>query len=99
MNTIQRHAVYCITDERVLVFILTSQPRIKAVGLSSLADFDVDEISANCGNVYIGKKEPSSLRRSRTDTLTFPGDNEQPLRPFVLYNVEDPYKIAALLRS
>ena len=93
--TIERNIVYCITNKRAAVLLLKNQSKIKYADYKDVPGFDVDMISYNVGNVYIGSKAPNSLRRSRSDTLTFPGEGDELVRPLVFYNVENPDDIAA----
>ena len=96
--TIQRYAVFCITNTRAIVFLLKSQIQVKHAIYKDISKFDIDMISSNCGNVYIGSKAHNSLRKSRGDTLTFPDEGNQPERPLVFYNVENPDKIVSFFK-
>ena len=98
MFTIQQNTVFCITNTRVIVFLLKSQIKVKYVFYKEVAEFDIDMLSDKCGNIYIGSRAPNSLRMSRFDNLTFPGEGDQPVRPLVLYNIESPYKVVEFLK-
>ena len=94
--TIQNKIAYCITDERVIIAQLSSSAKLKYIDYKDVTEFEIDMLTPVCGNIYIGKKAANSLRRSRSDTLTF---NGEPLeRPLVLYNVENPYDVATNFR-
>ena len=96
--TIQRYTVFCITNTRAIVFLLKSQIQVKHAVYKDVTEFDIDMISSDCGNIYIGSKAPNSLRRSRGDTLVFPDESNQPARPLVFYNIENPDKIITFFK-
>ena len=83
---------------RAIVFLLSSQVKIKHAVYDSSTEFDIDMITLESGNIYIGPKAPNSLSRSRFDTLMFPGEGDQPARPLAFYNVENPEKIVAFFK-
>lgn len=96
VNTIERSAVFCITNKRAIICLVTSQVKLKSASYEGISEFDIDIISNNCGNVYIGRSTIESFRKSRADTLTF---NSEPIaRPLVFYNVEDPDKVVTYFR-
>jgi len=96
--TIQRYTVFCITNTRAIVFLLKSPVKVKHAVYKDVSEFEIDMISTSCGNIYIGPKASNSLRRSRSDTLVFLDEGNQPERPLVFYNIENPDKVAAFFK-
>lgn len=96
VRSIQNGVAYCITNKRAFVCLLATQTKIKSAYFADISEFDIDELAPGFGNVYVGKKAPESLRRSRGDTLSYSSD--PPDRPLVFYNVENPEKVVSFFR-